>query len=683
MKEAAGSGIEPDQPSLEAICSDVDAYYSACVARHGATPRGVDWSCEATQSLRFVQLMKLCDASAPFSLNDIGCGYGALVPFLAARFASCEIDYLGIDLSHAMISRARRRFAGPLRRFSVAAESPRVADYSVASGIMNVNVGYSRAAWESYVRAMLQRMFATSRRGFAVNFLQAAAHETLEGDPIDTRLYRTTPDDWAAYCEQAFAADVELIADYGMKEFTLLVRRAPDAAAVGGDSIPRTSVVRSFPSQAARHGAAVERAVDVLISSRGHASPARLERACALLRQHAPLHWVERPGVRPFWAVTRYADIVAMETRSGEFAAGPRTYLASEASEAVLQRVTGKPQLVRSLTEMDPPDHGVYRAILQGAFAPPALREIEVWLSQWAAEIIDRLAARGGRSDFAADVAMPFTFRVIGRMLGTPEADDIRLARLAQAFVGAEDSQRRLAETPGDTMRMAMLALRDYFEALAADRRARPRDDLATSIANAMPHGEAMPHYELISYFILLVTAGHDTTALALAGGLEALLAEPEQMARLRGQPELLDAAIEEMLRWTTPVRHFMRTAICDTEVGGRPIRAGDALALFFHSANRDEAVFADAGAFRIDRSPNPHIAFGRGPHICMGLQLARMQMRTLFAELLRRTERIELAGRVRRVQSQFMSGVSALPVRIVFQGSHNAAAESGLSASP
>ncbi|BAM92245.1 putative cytochrome p450-like enzyme [Bradyrhizobium oligotrophicum S58] len=416
--------------------------------------------------------------------------------------------------------------------------------------------------------------------------------------------------------------------------------------------------------------------MEVLISSRGHASPSRLERACALLRREAPLHWVERPDVRPFWAVTRYADIVSIETRSGQFAAGPRTYLASETSEAVLQRVTGKPQLVRSLTEMDPPDHAVYRAIIQGAFAPPALRELETWLARWAAEIIDRIAACSGPIDFAADVALPFTFRVIGRMLGTPEADDARLARLAQAFVGAEDPQRRLAESPGDTMRMAMLALRDYFEAVVADRLAYPRDDLTSLIARAEPHGAAMPHYELISYFILLVTAGHDTTALALGGGLEALLAAPDQFARLRAEPDLLDSAIEEMLRWTTPVRHFMRTALGDTEVAGQPIREGDALALFFHSANRDESVFESAGAFLIDRSPNPHIAFGRGPHVCMGLQLARMQMRAMFAELLRRTERIERAGRVRRVQSPFMSGVSRLPVRIAFRASFDAAAE-------
>jgi SAM-dependent methyltransferase len=229
MRETAGSVIEPDRSSLDAICSDVDAYYTACVARHGATPRGVDWSCEATQGLRFVQLMKLCDASAPFSLNDVGCGYGALVPFLAARFSSCEIDYLGIDLSRAMISRARRRFAAPQRRFVVAADSPRSADYSVASGIMNVNVGYPRETWESYVKAMLQRMSATSRRGFGVNFMRAD-DDDMDGDPTASRLYRTTPDAWTAYCENELAAQVEVVRNYGMKEFTLLVRRRPEAA---------------------------------------------------------------------------------------------------------------------------------------------------------------------------------------------------------------------------------------------------------------------------------------------------------------------------------------------------------------------------------------------------------------------------------------------------------------------
>ncbi len=272
---------------------------------------------------------------------------------------------------------------------------------------------------------------------------------------------------------------------------------------------------------------------------------------------------------------------------------------------------------------------------------------------------------------------MPYTFRVIGRMLGTPRADDAGLARLAQGFVGAEDPLRQMAEAPGDALRIAMLGLRDYFETVAADRRAQPGGDLASLIANATPHGAPMPHYELISFFILMVTAGHDTAALALSGGLEALLAHPDQFARLRAQPELLDSAIEEMLRWTTPVRHFMRTAICDMEINGQSIQSGEALALFFHSGNRDEAVFEQADRFMIDRKSNPHIAFGRGPHICMGLHLARMEMRALLSELLRRTEQIVPAGRPRRIQSAFMGGVGSLPIRLVFRAARGRPAQS------
>ena len=281
-------------------------------------------------------------------------------------------------------------------------------------------------------------------------------------------------------------------------------------------------------------------------------------------------------------------------------------------------------------------------------------------VADWAGEVVDEVATR--------DVAVPYAFRVIGRMLGTPRADDARLARLAQGVVGAEDPLRQMAEVPSDALRIAMIGLRDYFEAVAADRRAQPGDDLASLIVNATPHGAPMPHYELISFFILMVTAGHDTAALALSGGLEALLAHPDQLTRLSEQPELLDGAIEEILRWTTPVRHFMRTALCDMDINGQSILSGEALAPLFHSGNRDETVFEQADRFMIDRKSNPHIAFGRGPHICMGLHLARMEMRALLSELLRRTEQIVPAGRPRRIRSAFMGGVGSLPIRLVFR---------------
>jgi SAM-dependent methyltransferase len=210
---------------FQRVYSDVEAYYGARVAKYGATPRGVDWSCQATQSLRFVQLLRICDFAAPFALNDVGCGYGALCALLDLRYPDARIDYLGVDLSRAMVSRARRRFRRADRRFAVGKASPRLADYSVASGVMNVNVGYSRVVWEGFIAGMLQDMRRTSRRGFSVNFMSdvIAASEAPD-DSSATRLYRTSPERWVPYCENALGCSVETLDNYGMREFTLLLR---------------------------------------------------------------------------------------------------------------------------------------------------------------------------------------------------------------------------------------------------------------------------------------------------------------------------------------------------------------------------------------------------------------------------------------------------------------------------
>jgi SAM-dependent methyltransferase len=221
---AGSSAVALGDSTLGRVYSDVETYYGARVAKYGATPLGVDWSCEATQNLRFVQLLKVCDFSAPFALNDVGCGYGALCAFLVMRYSESRIDYLGVDLSRAMISRARRRFSGPDRCFAVGKASPRVADYSVASGIMNVNVGYSRAVWEDFVAAILRDMRRTSRRGFSVNFMTEMARAETSADPLAASLYRTRPERWVRYCEQDLGCAVEIIENYGMKEFTLLVQ---------------------------------------------------------------------------------------------------------------------------------------------------------------------------------------------------------------------------------------------------------------------------------------------------------------------------------------------------------------------------------------------------------------------------------------------------------------------------
>lgn len=218
--------------SLDSVYGAIENYYTAKVSRHGATPLGVDWTCIATQELRFVQLLKLCEFAAPFSLNDLGCGYGALLAYLAKRHASAAIDYLGIDLSAAMISHARGLYSRrPDTRFAVGGTCPRIADYSVASGIFNVKLEHEIEAWEFFVAETLLNMKASSRRGFSVNFMLPQAPDRV----ADEMLYRTAPERWAEFCQDRLACSVAIVANYGLREFTLLVRLPPaDRSAQNG-----------------------------------------------------------------------------------------------------------------------------------------------------------------------------------------------------------------------------------------------------------------------------------------------------------------------------------------------------------------------------------------------------------------------------------------------------------------
>jgi SAM-dependent methyltransferase len=223
----------PDSFFLDDVYGGVSAYYTAKLARHGAIPLGVDWACEATQRLRFVKLLKICAFDAPVSVNDLGCGYGALAVFLAERYPAAAIDYVGIDLAPVMIQRARRRHRGkPLTRFVVGRTIPRQADYAVASGIMNVKLEQPLDLWEAVVRTTLDDMHRTSRIGFAVNFLGSP-----NPDAPPDQLYCPPPETWARYCERALGCSVEILSDYGMREYTLLVRRPPIDSA--GRSPPR------------------------------------------------------------------------------------------------------------------------------------------------------------------------------------------------------------------------------------------------------------------------------------------------------------------------------------------------------------------------------------------------------------------------------------------------------------
>jgi hypothetical protein len=424
------------------------------------------------------------------------------------------------------------------------------------------------------------------------------------------------------------------------------------------ERLPRLTVTDSQLREAARF----------VISPDGHADDVSLQAAFKLLRAEAPVLWVDTPGMRPFWLLSRHGDISAVERRGAPFTAAPRTFLTSRMAEERLERILGKPYVLRGLLQMDDPDHAAYRGVAQPHFTPPVLAAMEPWLESWADHVVRRIAGRIEPFDFTKEIAVPFSIRGIMRLLGLPEADDELIVKLSWGLTGPEDPVRRLADHPTTAICRAGFGFQAYFDPVAADRRVCPRHDLSSVIATAQVQAEPMPDYERFSYYAMIATGGHDTIAFCLSGGMHALIAHPEQLARLRADPTLIDTAIEEMLRWTTPGRHIVRTATEDVELGGRTIRAGDAVALFFNSANRDETVFASADQFRIDRRPNPHLAFGLGRHHCIGAHLARLEMRALLKALLPRLESVELAAPPRRTCSTMVSGISSLSIRCAWR---------------
>ena len=400
----------------------------------------------------------------------------------------------------------------------------------------------------------------------------------------------------------------------------------------------------------------------------GQADDDRLQAAFRLLRAKAPVYWVDLPGIHPFWLITRHADIMAVERRGSPFSAEPRNFLAKQVVEDRIREMLDTPFVMRGLLQMDDPDHGAYRAMTQPWFTPAALTALEPWLAERANEIVEQNAGRTEAFDFSEEISVPFSRCGIMHLMGLPKPDDHIILKLSRGLVGPDDPDRRLARHPAHALCRAGLGFRDYFDPVVEDRRACPRHDLSSVIANARVNDASLPEYELYSYYMLIATAGHDTISFSITGGMQALLAHPEQFAMLRSDPGLLDTAIEEMLRWTSPGRHIMRTATEDTTLGGQTIRAGEAVALFMNSANRDETVFADADTFRIDRRPNPHIAFGFGPHVCIGAHLARMEMRALFRALLPRLAEAELAAPSNRTQSTMVTGIATLPVKFTWR---------------
>jgi cytochrome P450 len=284
-------------------------------------------------------------------------------------------------------------------------------------------------------------------------------------------------------------------------------------------------------------------------------------------------------------------------------------------------------------------------------------------VNRLARRYVDLMVERGGECDFVADVAVHYPLSVILSLLGLPESDFGRMLQLTQEIFGGDDPERRRGESPEEQMAV-VLDFFAYFQRLINDRRETPTEDLASAIANARIDGEHLNDLDAASYFVIIATAGHDTTSSTIAGGMHALVQNPEQLAKLRADPSLLPSAVDEIIRWVTPVKEFMRTATRDYDIGGTTIKEGEQLLLLYPSGNRDETEFDRPDEFDVTRKPNRHVAFGAGVHFCLGAQLARMETQALFAELLPRLEQVELAGTVEGVHSTFVSGLKRLPIR-------------------
>jgi cytochrome P450 len=385
----------------------------------------------------------------------------------------------------------------------------------------------------------------------------------------------------------------------------------------------------------------------------------RFHEACALLRREAPIPLVEADGYPPFYALTRHADVMEAERNPEVFRNLPQPVLMETEQERFIRQAGD----LATLVHMDDPDHRKYRALTADWFQPSSLVRLEARIAELARRAVDRMAALDGECDFAVDIATPMPLEVILSILGLPEADYPKMLQLTRELFQGDDPEFRR----GSTFEEFITVIYDYFAyfgALVDERRARPTEDLASVIANAVVDGEPIWPFQQISYYIIIATAGHDTTSFTMSGGLQALIENPGELERLRRDPSLIATAADEMVRWVSPVRHFLRHAAAPAEIAGHPFEPGDRLLLSYWSANRDEAVFDDPFRFDAGRKPNRHLAFGFGAHYCLGAALAKMEIRALFAELIPRLRRIEPAGPAELSRAIFVGGHKHLPVR-------------------
>jgi cytochrome P450 len=399
-----------------------------------------------------------------------------------------------------------------------------------------------------------------------------------------------------------------------------------------------------------------------------YADPAAYHDLFAQLRSQAPVRWTAPDGCRPFWTISKHADILEIEKQSELFLNTPRTLLRTKEQEEQIRNVTGTVQAVRTLVHMDEPDHRAHRLLTQTWFMPAKLRALEESLGKLATEFVDRMASHGNTCDFVRDIAVWYPLRVIMLILGVPEEDEALMLKLTQEHFGGADPDVKGKGASDATS--AVMSFFDYFRTLTEERRKAPKDDIASLLANAEIDGKPVSDFDRNSYYFLIATAGHDTTSSSISGTLLALLQHPDQFSKLRGNHALIASTVDEGIRWVTPVKHFFRTATRDCMVRGQAIREGDSLMLCYPSGNRDEEVFESPFEFRVDRTPNRHLAFGYGIHLCLGQFLAKMEIRALLKELLLRVHDIDFNGKPEWLLANFVGGLKPLPISYRFDQS-------------
>ena len=386
------------------------------------------------------------------------------------------------------------------------------------------------------------------------------------------------------------------------------------------------------------------------------------------LRQQGHLHHCAPAGFDPFYPVVRHDQICEISKQPHRFLNRFGIVLESRTQKAIIEADQGIGRM-RSIIGMDPPEHREYRKVAAPWFTPRAIERIAPIVEESARHLVDTLVERAsggvGECEFASEIAAAHPLRVLSTILGVPREREPQLLRLTNELFASDDPDlQRKGEDRNAAVQALAMEFFQLFSQIIAERRSNPTDDLASLLANAQVNGEPMGMMETLGYYLITFTAGHDTTKNALAGGIHALAEHPGEFEKLRANPGLTPSAVEEIVRWTSPVNYMKRVVAEDLEFRGQKLRKGENLVLFYASANRDERVFEDPYTFRIDRTPNPHLAFGIGEHFCLGTHLARQSQRALLRELARRIDHLELAGEPERIASSFVVGLKRLPIR-------------------